>query len=239
MTYSILHAVIPSQYSYPTDGVIRSVNGSNIFGQCLGVVVSGSTITCTRPSTSVLFDGNIEKLTGLDNDAWATQLFTLQSVASATTTEITFNFSDTPNYDGVGGVEVVMFNCPGWGIGLQSFQLLEQQNNFRLNVGSVGHPQSSCNSLVTAILCLQQRSMSSEIIIQFELDQNSDWVHIAELTFYASTDTCEPAATASSISATSTLEITPNSKHIARYYGYRIYTRWLFHCRPRESQGFP
>lgn len=204
-TFHLSNAVLPSQYSYPTNGVIRSVNGSNIFGLCLGIVVGSGMITCTQPNTSVLFDGSIEKLTGLDSDTWASQLFTLERVVSAT--EVTFDFSGTPGYNGVVGVEVAMFNCPGWGIGPQSFQLLEQQNGLRLNVGSVGQLQSSCSSLVTAILCLQQRSVSSEIVIQFNLDQSSDQVLIAEVIFHSSTDTCQPAT-----STSTPTEATPNSK---------------------------
>ena len=68
-------------------------------------------LTCITPTSSVLFDGNVPTLTGLDGDMWASQLLT-----TANTAEITFGFTDTPDYTGVGSVEVVMFNCPEWEI---------------------------------------------------------------------------------------------------------------------------
>ena len=54
---------------------------------------------------------------------WASQLLTMRTVASST--EITFDFTDTV---GVERVEVVMFNCPQWGIGVHNtavFGMLE------------------------------------------------------------------------------------------------------------------
>ncbi len=61
---------------------------------------------------SVLFDGNIPTLTGLDGDMWETQLLALNT---STLSSITFNFNGVSNYGGVGIIKVVMFktvfNC--------------------------------------------------------------------------------------------------------------------------------
>ena len=152
---------------------------------------------CDEPHSSVLFDGIIPTLIGLDEDMWASQLFTIHRLSSSNHREIISNFAGTPGYVGVWGVKLVMFNCPEWGIAVQSVQLLEQQSSFLLQslveVGRNDHPKTSCGSLVTEILCLQQISVSTHIVLQFNLDQNSDWIHIAELTFYASTGTCQTA----------------------------------------------
>ena len=48
---------------------------------------------------SVLFDGKVSTLTGLDGNLWASQLLTINTTAN--TAEITFDFTDTPDYTGV------------------------------------------------------------------------------------------------------------------------------------------
>ena len=108
--YSPLHAVYPEQYSFHT-GI--SVNGSCPTGNCLNVTV-GTVTTCVQPTSSVLFDGRVPTLTGLDGDMWASQLLTIQTGDAST--DITFDFTDTHGYDRVERVEVVIFNCPQWGI---------------------------------------------------------------------------------------------------------------------------
>ena len=75
-------------------------------------------LTCEDPLSSVLFDdpGGLPTLTGLDGDMWASQLLVMRT--SAASTNITFDFHDTPHFVRVERVEVVMFNCPQWGIGV-------------------------------------------------------------------------------------------------------------------------
>lgn len=65
-----------------------------------------------------MFDGHIPTLTGLDGDTWASQLLLLRT----TPTEkvgITIDFRGTPEYDGLNRLDVVTFNCPEWGTGVQ------------------------------------------------------------------------------------------------------------------------
>ena len=89
------------------------VNGSSENGNCSLILT-----TCNDPSTSFLQDGSIPTLTGLDGDMWASQLLTMNN-----TTDITFDFQATPGYVGVARVEVVMFNCPEWGISVDEIIL--------------------------------------------------------------------------------------------------------------------
>ena len=87
-------------------------NGSSSTGRCSNFVHSITRKSCTTLNSSVLFDGNVPILNGLDGDMWASQLLTINTAAN--TAEITFDFTTTPDYTGVGRVEVVMFNCPEW-----------------------------------------------------------------------------------------------------------------------------
>ena len=156
-------------------------------------------ITCLQPNSSVLFDGHVPTLTGLDGDMWASQLLTLRTIQSLTpltsTATVTFDFTDTPGYDRVERVEVVMFNCPQWGIAstiiyltgaMTRSQTFNIFNSLTTSVSSL----SSCESLVR--VCLSGPVSRPLIGLQFTLDQESDWVHLAEVIFYARGSTCPP-----------------------------------------------
>ena len=147
--------------------------------------------TCLQPTSSVLFDGRVPTLTGLDGHMWAGQLLTMQTMQSLT--YVIFDFTDTPGYDRVRRVEVVMFNCPQWGIATTDIHLLEATargqrfNNLGLiSVSSL----TSCKYLVR--VCLSATVSQPVIGLQFDLDQDSDWVHLAEVTFYPRGSTCPP-----------------------------------------------
>ena len=98
-----------------------AVNGSSNTGRCSPFILSNTRQTCIASTSSVLFDGNVPTLTGLDGDMWASQLLTINTTAN--TAEITFDFTTTPDYTGVGRVEVVMFNCPEWEISVRIIEL--------------------------------------------------------------------------------------------------------------------
>ncbi len=100
---------------------IMSVNGSSEDGNCSLILT-----TCNEPTTSVLQDGIIPTLTGLDGDMWASQLLTINTEDDSSIIDkidITFDFQAKLNYIGVERVEVVMFNCPEWGISVDSIFL--------------------------------------------------------------------------------------------------------------------
>ena len=72
------------------------MNGSSATGHCSSVTTGDGMTTCTQPTTSVLFDGNIPALTGLDGDMWASQLLILKKRTSVT--RINFNFTSITDY---------------------------------------------------------------------------------------------------------------------------------------------
>ena len=75
---------------------------------------------CNSPTSSVLFDGNIPTLTGLDGDTWASQLMILhQPEFGHYFNYSSFDFSNTLDYRRI-RIEVTVFNCPQWGLGTQS-----------------------------------------------------------------------------------------------------------------------
>ena len=110
--FFIFIIVIPAKYFFPNETDLVAVNGSSSTGRCSNFIRSNTRKNVMTPTSSVLFDGNVPTLTGLDGDMWASQLLTINTTAN--TAEITFDFTDTPDYTGVGRVEVVMFNCPEW-----------------------------------------------------------------------------------------------------------------------------
>ena len=162
-------------------------------------------ITCLQPTSSVLLDGHVPILTGLDDNMWASQLLTIRTAQSSTT--VIFDFTDAPSYDGVERAEVVMFNCPQWGIASTFIHLTgaEARGQFLSPFDTTSVSLTSGDFLVR--VCLSA-SVSRPIVgLQFFLDQNSDWVHLAEVTFYHSGSTCPPdiILTASPQESTTTL----------------------------------
>ena len=147
--------------------------------------------TCFQPPNSgVLFNGHVPTLTGLDGDMWASQLLTINTVESLT--NIIFDFTDTPGYVGIQRVEVVMFNCPQWGIASTTIILTgatargQVFNSFAsTSISSL----TSCESLVR--VCLSAFVSLPLIGLQF-IDQDSDWVHFAKVTFYDRNSICPP-----------------------------------------------
>ena len=125
------------------------MNGSSKDGGCATFLPSSGQSECLDPTSSVLFDGNIPTLTGLDGDMWASQLLPLQSHNGASQ-GIVSAFTNTPNYEGVERVELVMFNCPEWGIEVQNIRLLAGTSApaSRSVVGTFSPNITSCDSLV-------------------------------------------------------------------------------------------
>ena len=150
-----------------------------------------STTICNEPASSVLFDGKTPTLTGLSGDMWASQLFTLSSVEDGGGSLLSFEF-DTTGFTGVWGVEVTMFNCPDWGLAVQSITL---QNGRGGGILSSNQVPSSCTSLVTDMLCSQSQLRFPESRLMFDLQPNSDRVCIAEVTFSSTAAICETGST--------------------------------------------
>ena len=167
------------------------MSGSSATGHCSSVNRNESRLTCTDPTSSVLFDGVIPTLTGLDGDKWASQLLTLQRAAS-TRAFVLFNFIGTPGYVGLSGrLEVVMFNCPEKGISASTIRVLTSSSPsvsstplMDVNIGI-----TSCDSLVR--VCTPINTVQPSISLQF---LHSDMVYLAEVIFYtaSSFSTCPP-----------------------------------------------
>ena len=168
-----------------------SVSGSSATGHCSSVSNKGARLICRDPTSSVLFDGVIPTLTGLDGDMWASQLLTLQKKKFSRPT-VTFDFTGTQDYVRLSGrLEVVMFNCPERGISASTIRVpissSPSVNPTPLMVVNINI--TSCNSLVR--VCTPIMTVQPSISLQFPY---SDMVYLAEVTFYAasSASTCPP-----------------------------------------------
>ena len=160
------------------------VNGSSATGNCSNYA-SG---ICYDPASSVLFDGHIPTLTGLDGDMWASQLLTfiIEPLLSFT---ITFNFTATPNYDGVKAVEVVAFTCPELGIAAREIDLIDTFHNRHVRVVT-DHSINikSCEHLVR--YCIRGKSTDRFLGLKFEFEIGTDWLHLAEVRFHTNSSAC-------------------------------------------------
>ena len=186
-----------------------AVNGSSSTGRCSSYIISNSRQNCLIPTSSVLFDGNVPTLTGLDGDMWASQLLTINTTAN--TASITFDFTDTPDYTGVGRVEVVMFNCPDWGISVRTIQLFSatSPSRSRTFVTNISPATTSCDSLVRVCISGLIVSLRPIITLVFTLPLTSNWVHLAEVTFYASDSTCSLDTMITPLTTSSTTSSSP------------------------------
>ena len=137
--------------------------------------------------TSVLFDESPPELTGLDGNMWASELITIRADNFA---RINFTFSEGSGYTGMGRVEVVMFNCPQWGIGAEAITL--GAGNREINM--LNPNVSSCDSLVK--VCMQYFVCNNPPLSMVLRLGSNKWVHLAEVTFYNGnySTTCPPEA---------------------------------------------
>ena len=160
------HSILSSPYYqlllYPTAETV-SVNGSSQNGKCSSTSsFNNSHSICEAPTSSVLFDGHIPTLTGLDGDTWASQLLALQ-IRNPFGIEIT---SDLTGRSGVKRVELVMFNCPEWEIAVVTIGIWRATSistTSRTQAGAISPTITSCNSLVR--VCT-----SSLAITQYDID---------------------------------------------------------------------
>ena len=184
------------------------MNGSSATGNCSSIAISthDGLSRCDAPNSSVLFDGNIPTLTGLDEDMWACQLLILQ-VAGSSRRDILSDFTGKSSYVGVRRVELAMFNCPEWGISVQTIKLLTATSlsQTALAVSTFSVPAiTSCDSLVR--ICISEIIQQPVIALEFSPPPGSNWTHLAEVTFYG-TGSCPP----DTIITTSPPDATPRS----------------------------
>ena len=178
---------------------IATVNGSSPVN--CGTIFDSDldTLLCDHPNTSVLFDGNVPTLAGLDGDKWASQLLTIWT-NGISTHQIICQLGRPADFGGVNTVEIVLFNCPEWGISVQTISVLLGQ--IRLDPppgGSSYHDVinknitlTSCSSLVR--VCVPVNTLLTLIALQFLPTPDSHWVHLAEVRFNGRDSTCLPDA---------------------------------------------
>ena len=186
--------ITPSRLIFSA-GPNMTVNGSSAIGNCVNES-SRTTWYCNDPTSSVLFDNpglrGIPTLTGLDGDIWASQLLTIEQT-SASRIAIEFHFHNNPNFTRVDKVELVMFNCPQWGIGVESVSVQALETDATpISTTTISQDVTSCNSLMK--VCLEPRTIAPQLALQFTLFRDSNWVHLAEVTFWVGPSTCTPNA---------------------------------------------
>ena len=190
MFYCPLCIVIPSHFNYTTLGV-QAVNGSSATGHCPDVTLHLNALsTCSSPASSVLFDGVIPTLTALDGNTWARQLMILQRPLFGSSP---FNiiYSSFTNAS-IRRVEVVLFNCPQWGIAVYRIIigfLYPEYSNYRDSI-SAYLTVFSCDSLVK--VCVPFDISSAPTAIRFYLPSYNDIMYLAEVSFYEDSSPCPP-----------------------------------------------
>jgi hypothetical protein len=191
--YGTTLTVVPPSYIFPTAETV-SVNGSSAVGQCSNVTTGigdGTLSRCNTPNTSVLFDGNVPPLTGLDGDMWASQLLTM-NVTVANRRYIISDFISVPNYDRVERIELVMFNCPEKGISVQTINIFAS-SSLSAELSSLVSSNiliTSCDSLVR--VCISQFTTQPVIYLWFTPPPRATWAFLAEVEFYPRGSTCQP-----------------------------------------------
>lgn len=131
-----------------------------------------------------MFDRNIPTLTQLDGDRWASELLTLYTRSMRST--MTFDFNHGRAYY-VARIEVVLFNCPQWGISIREILLIDSITRWTL--GCYYPSSTSCNSLVR--VCLPYiNSRRRKLTLQFVPDRGSSWLHLAEVEFHCIGNYC-------------------------------------------------
>ena len=185
-------SIVPSIYLYPTAETVI-VNGSSQNGRCSSTSrYNDSYSICENTTSSVLFDGNIPTLTGLNGTKWASQLFTLQ-IRNLSGIEI---ISDFKGAFGVERVELVIFNCPEWGIAVQAigiWRVSSISGISREQAGAIRPTITSCNSLVR--VCTSVATAQQDVLnLQFIPANGSNRIHLAEVRFYGDSATCRQDA---------------------------------------------
>lgn len=130
-----------------------------------------------------MFDKEIHTIQPTEEN-WARELATLSAPAVAS---INFHLGDIGD-SRINRVEVVMFNCPWWGIGIETIAI-----NYPVRLEVLGgetvataHPTiASCESLVkVCIPCTECDTARQLIGMDFRTLSGSSWVHLAEVIVY-------------------------------------------------------
>ena len=186
---STVSPIVPSNYIYPSAETV-SVNGSSQDGRCSST--PNFINKCEDPTSSVLFDGNIPTLNGLNGSMWASELLTVQ-IRQPSGIEIISNFAGSY---GVERVELVMFNCPEWGIAVEGIAIRRASSlsSTRPPIGAIIPTITSCNSLVRVCISSLAITDLQVIYLQFIPAPDSNRTYLAEVEFYQDNATCRQDA---------------------------------------------
>jgi hypothetical protein len=170
--------VIPTSY---TAFKAQPINGSSATALCSNLSATDSldSFQCNTPDSSILFDGKLPQHIWYNNsdNSWARLFFTAQQTIDRRKHVMHFDFTGQPDYAGVGMVELVVFNCPDWGIYLKAVSLEEG--------ATYTTERQSCASLVT--VCFPLQTLKRQFTIEFIFLQ---WMHLAEIVFYGGYCNC-------------------------------------------------
>ena len=164
------------------------MNGSSVAGNCSEIsqlINRGSlSFACLNPTSSVLLNGVVPEFIDKEDDMWARDLFTLQSM---TTLSIEFRFAIIPDNTGVGRIEVVLFQCPQCGIYVDSIDVIDDE----AILGSTNLSLSSCDSLVRVCIEVDIQGVFPFLFVVFSSPASFTiaQAYIAEVTFYNSSST--------------------------------------------------
>ena len=150
-----------------------------------------SSHACLNPTSSVVYDGHIPTLTGLKGNMWVSQLLT-------TNASLEFEFSGTLKFITV-RVEMVVFNCPEWGISLLSVVALDA------SAIPLGFANPTLSSMHTS------SQDTNKLALKLLMVEPTDWVHIAEVGIYAIGRTCPEDAPAIPTVAITAAATTPSA----------------------------
>lgn len=174
--------IIPNEYLIPVDKIQR-VNGSQEDLACRINSDNDNLFVCDSPAESILNDGAIPRIDPFNDDGWARSILTLRAASAV---GVIFDLRNLGGGIQVGSVEVVMFNCPQWGIHAQTVTLHDRLERDTVRIGlAQAMPPISCDSLVTVCFLdiedTNQRYLSLELVPA----AGARWIHVAEVTFYS------------------------------------------------------
>ena len=177
---------------------IESVNGSDVNMGCTSPLVdSGGVMVCNSSNcpSSYLLDGNSPAINTSTFD-WASQLVTVRKndaipgLIPFDHVVLTFGFDTAVSLT---SIQLDLFLCPEWNVGAPVITVYGDENRSLVLPSvrgvhflgrSFNHPsQSSCDSLSTVSIPLQDDAVRSlHIIVEMDYTE-SEWVHIGEVRF--------------------------------------------------------
>ena len=153
---------------------------------------------CSTGNESFINDGNIPMLNTTDPN-WASELVTVRKNSDTQSIPydhvvLTFLFQSPVSLT---SINMSLFNCPQWGIGAPNITVYAKKEAIGLlsfdakDTGTIFLRQtqgiwSSCDSLVPVTISLQNGKLyrTWHIVVSFESQPGTDWVHVGEVQFF-------------------------------------------------------